>query len=54
MLTLRPGEREPDHIKHQILLEPPGLDVSVSLPVSSSLAGAPVRPATDATHEVSE
>ncbi len=44
MLTLRPGEQEADHIKRQILLDPPGLDVSVSSAVgvaSSPASGAP-------------
>lgn len=48
MYTLRPGEEEPDHIKRQILLEPSGLDVSLS-------SGAAARPpAPGAGDEVSE
>ena len=48
MLTLRPGEEEPDHIKRRILLEPSDLDVSVSSGAAASV------PASGARDEVSE
>lgn len=50
MLTLRPGEENADHIKRQILLEPPGLDVSVS----SAATAAPSPASGVADDEVLE
>lgn len=47
MYTLRPGEEEPDHIKRQILVEPAGLDASLS-----SEPAAAVRSRSGAADEV--
>ena len=50
MFTLRPGEEEPDHIKRQILLEPGGLDVSLS----SDTPGVPPPATGDVSSEVTD
>jgi len=54
MLTLQPGEREPDHIKRQILQEPSALEVSVSSLASHRPAGAEGSPASEAPQKVRE